>query len=200
MEYVGKVPVPDEDQLGPAMLLLNPMQRAFVIAMVETGGDSARAAATMAGYANSNGQSSMRLSHNPKVQAAIKEEAEARVRGGLLLGASVLQEIARDPMHKDRLKAALALMDRGGMAIVTEHRMTIDDRRNDKEVVARILQLAAQAGMDGPKLLKEYGVVDAEFTEIPATPAEPLTRMTTKLLTEIKQEVAPTTAGLEDLF
>jgi len=179
--------VPDEAHLGPAMLALTPLQRGFVIALVETGGKSDAGAARLAGYGGTDAscwQAGHRLAHNPKVQLAIREEADRRLRAGALLGASALIEIASDIMHKDRYKAAESLLNRAGLLVETQHRVIVeDDRRTEQEIVAAITLMAKRNNLDPRKLLG-YDVkdvaVEGEFTEV--------------------DDAAPSADGLEDLL
>jgi len=162
------------------MRALTENQRAFVMTYLETGGTNATRAAIAAGYGGSDGSAAVaahRLVHNPKVQAAIKEIAEGRIRAGVLLGASVLLEIAGDPGHKDRLRAAEALMDRGGMLLVRETKVTVEHKDPSVEAtIARIRMMAEAMNMDPRPLLTHAGVpqdiIDAEFSVVQTTPTE----------------------------
>ncbi len=174
-------PIVDTDGLGPHMLELTPQQRAFVLAMLDTGGQDNSKAASLAGYGGDNPGSDRvqahRLAHSPKVLAAIKEEANKRLHSGAILGASVLIEIARDVCHKDRYKAASELLSRGGLIMATEHKITVE-RKDDQAMIAKITALATQLGLDPKQLLGQAApTIDAEF-----------------------EDVTPTAAGLEDLL
>lgn len=155
---------------GPAMAALTKRQQSFVRAMLEVGGragDYARCAlaAGFTGSPNVIRVTAHRLAHDTKVLAALKEEADKRIRSGALLGASVLLEIASDQMHKDRFRAATELLDRSGLMVITEHKVTVDhSNSSEKEMVARIADMAAQLGIDPKRLLGGY--VEAEFTEV----------------------------------
>lgn len=183
----SNVLVPDESHLGPAMKALPAARRRFVVALLDTGGTNNTRAAGLAGYGGTEAARKVaghRLAHHPKVQAAIREEANKRLHSGSILGASVLMEIAANPQHKDRYKAAVELLNRGGLIVETQHRVTVTDERSDDEIKARVVLLAEKFGMDPAKLLgasassvkTEPDVVDAEFEEV------------------------GTDAGLEDLF
>lgn len=166
-------PISNTDGLGPAMIDLLPKQRAFVVAMLETGGQNNTKAAQIAGYSLDNYDAARatawRLAHDPKILAAIKEEANRRLHSGAILGASVLLEIANDPTHKDRFKAASELLSRGGLVMATEHKITVE-RRDDKGMIDKITVLAAQLGLDPRKLLGNAApAVDAEFEDVTAT-------------------------------
>lgn len=168
--------VPPEGKLGPAMQALSPPQRAFVIALLETGARDDHLAAKMAGYGGTDGATrvaAFRLAHNPKVQAAIKEEADRRLRAGAILAASALVDIASDTRHKDRYKAAVELLNRAGLIVQTEHKVIVEDNRLTDEIEAGIIALAQRLNVDPTKLLgtqskaaRKAEAVDAEFTEV----------------------------------
>jgi hypothetical protein len=169
------VTVPDESALGPAMRACNVNQRAFVIALLETGGSSKKLAAKMAGYGlsdNASGSAGSSLSRHPKVLAALKEEADRRIRSGAVLAASVLLEIAEDPLHKDRFKAAQELLNRSGLIVETQHRVVVEDQRSTDEIERRILTLAEKLGIDPVKLLGYVpatggtDIIDGECTDV----------------------------------
>ncbi len=157
---------------GPALALLTHRQQTFVRAMLETGGQDHTRAARMAGYTGNDNcmrVTAHRLAHDTKVLAALKEEADKRIRSGALLGASVLIEIAGDTMHKDRFRAATELLNRAGLQVVTEHKVTVTNSGDEKAMIERIASMASQLGLDSKKLLG--GFVEAEFTEVAALPA-----------------------------
>ncbi len=169
-------PVVDTDGLSPAMLEINPQQRAFVYAMLDTGGNNPSHATRLAGYSASSTNvvhvTTYRLMHNPLILAAMKEEANRRLHSGVILGASVLVEIAKDPLHKDRLKAAQALLGHSGLVVAQEHRV-IHENKDDKAMIDKITILAQQLGLDPRKLLGNAApasmVTDAEFTDVTPT-------------------------------
>jgi phage terminase small subunit len=174
------IPDPPEDALGPAMLALTPPRRRFVVALLETGTDDNSLAASMAGFGgtqDSKWQAGHRLSRDPKVQAAIKEEADRRLRGGMILAASALREIVASPTHKDRFKAAVELLNRGGLIVQTEHKVIVEDNRLSDEIEAGIIAMAQRIGVDPTRLLgsnskaaqkanAKEAAIDGEYTEV----------------------------------
>jgi phage terminase small subunit len=170
--------VPDECDLGPAMLALTKPQQAFVTAVMLDGGKNYKAAALIAGYGgnpNAAHVSAHHLMRNPKVLAAIREEADRRLRSGVALASSTLVELCGDVSQSGsvRLKAAEALLDRGGLLLVKEHVVHHEDNRATKEVREMILSLAKANNLD----IKKLGVddpVDAEFTELSSEGLEDL--------------------------
>lgn len=170
------VPMKGTGAPGPAMSALSTRQQAFVRYMLQTGGQNAKRCAAAAGYTgndNTMAVTAHRLAHDEKVLAALKEEADKRIRSGAILGASVLAEIAGDVTHKDRLKAAIELLNRAGLLTATlhkhEHAVTVTNTADEKAQIARITEMAAKLGVDPKKLLG--GFIDAEFSEVEALPA-----------------------------
>lgn len=166
----SNITVPQD--LGPAMRACTEGQRKFVLALLDTGGGNYTKAAEIAGYAGTPGSirvTGHQLAHHPKVIAAAREEADRRLRGGAILGASVMIEIASDPMHKDRFKAADRLLGSAGLNLETVSRHIIEDHRSDNELLLAIAAIAKKNGLDPSKLLGrplETEVVDAEFSEV----------------------------------
>lgn len=167
----GNLPDIPTDNLGEAMLAITPNQRRFVVALLETGGTDETLAARMAGYGGTDiaaRTAAYRLAHNPKVQAAIREEADRRLRAGAVLGASAIREIAGDKMHKDRFKAAVELLNRSGLIVETQHRLTIEkvDNRSVDQIKNDIAKRLAQLykGKEIPAEL--LPPMDVEFVEV----------------------------------
>jgi hypothetical protein len=165
--------VPNAEDCGPAMRACSPNERAFVVALVESGGTNHTLSAIHAGIGGNPDASktaAYRIMQRPRVHAAIREEADKRLRGGAILAASVLIEIASDPMHKDRFKAAENLLNRAGLMVENVSRHIIEDHRSDNELLMAIAMIAKKNGLDPSKLLgkplEKANVVDAEFTEV----------------------------------
>jgi phage terminase small subunit len=150
------------------MLLLTQAQRGFVIAMLETGGQDHTKAAVLAGFGNNvdvANVSAARMMRQPKILAAIREEADRRLKSGAILGASVLIEIMQDTRHKDRFKAAQEVLNRAGLMVEQTHRVIHEDHRTDAEVKRSLALLLGKYGVDAAKVLGG-DVVDAEFSEV----------------------------------
>jgi len=164
------IELPAVQDLGPAMRELSEPQRRFVLAMVEMGTDNYTAAARVAGYGGTDGATLVaahRLSHNPAVQAAIREEADRRLRAGAILAASALIEIVADKSHKDRFKAADRLLERAGMLVENINRTIVEDHRTDKEIEQAIILMARRNGLDPQKLLgRPLAPIEGEFEEV----------------------------------
>ena len=184
------IKVEHRENLGPAMRALRPRQRRFVVALLHLGGIGARQnaeAAREAGYTGDRltiTRTAHRLAHDPMVLAAIEEEGRKRLHAGIITATSALVEIASDPLHKDRLKAAGMVLDRVGMHATTEHRvLTAHVGGGDKAMIGRIRDLAAQLGVDPVKLLgydpssapaaHAEETVEAEYEEVEDWTAAP---------------------------
>lgn len=147
---------------GIAMSALTGRQKKFVWALLQNGASTtaARKAATTAGYEPEYGYQLMR---DPRVLAAIREEATKTVAGAALTGVQVMLDIALDMDHKDRFRAAKELAALNGFTaeqkIVVEH---IDSGMRDK--ITEVRKLAEQLGLDPRLLIERTGlVIDAEF-------------------------------------
>ena len=164
---------------GPAMRACNDRQRRFVISLLETGSDNYTLAARMAGYSGTGNTISVtayRLSHDPKIQAAIQEEAKRRIQAGLILATSTLMVHVKNADAKVSLKAIEMILNRGGIHAQSEHKVTVEHTMNEDEMVRSIQVMAKQMGVDPAKLLGDAGyaltdqsnVVEGEFVEVVA--------------------------------
>lgn len=159
---------------GKEFLALNDRQQKFVIAMCETGGKDHTLCAEMAGYSGNKDTlyvTAHRLAHDEKVLRALREEADRRVRSGAILGASVLIEIANDPTHKDRFRAADRLLERAGLLVVQTNKNVIEHTVNEEDLKARIARAARELGLDPKVFLGASAAalpapIDAEFTVV----------------------------------
>lgn len=143
---------------GPAMGRLSEKQRAFVRAALEFPTAKGEALSRKAGYQNSAlGHRVMAhgLLHNNKIIEAMDEETRKRLRFGGFVGVARLVQIAQSPKHKDHFRALEALADRGGFGASMKVDVAVDDRRpkTDAQKRARIVELAAQLGVDVERLM-----------------------------------------------
>lgn len=171
------ITIPEDSDLGPAMKGLSPLQRNFVYALVEMGGNATNAAGA-AGYCADTPEGEMKrrnlssigsqLMRKPAVAAAIQEESKKRLLTGTFLAVQKLLDLMDNPSASVALRAANALLDRAGMGPTSEHKVVVEHNRTDREIIERITALAEARGLD-PKLFlgQKAAVVDAEFTEIP---------------------------------
>lgn len=158
----------DRSHDGPKMALLEPMQRKFVLLMLSTTpseGQEGRCALA-AGYAHT--QSGYNLMRNAKVIDALHEESAKKVLAAAQIGVMVMVEVALDPLHKDRYKAAKDLAAMSGFSPISKQEIKVEHgQTDDKAKIARIVENAQRLGLDPAVLLGRAGiVVDAEFTVI----------------------------------
>jgi phage terminase small subunit len=159
---------PEERQHdGPALRALTDQQYKFVEEFAEqpSGPDAARNAAKRAGY---NSSYAAQLMRHPRILAAIRELAGTRIQANALSGMLVAEEIAQDPTHKDRLKAAKWLAELAGFTVVSQQEISVKHENTDtaamRAELTRLLATVPQAN----KLLTNAGleVIDAEFTPV----------------------------------
>lgn len=176
---MGELTIPDVYRFGPAMSALPEKQRRFVLAYNNAGGGNATEAGRVAGYAEGEGLrvQAHRLLHNPAVQEAMREDLKARFVGDIAFARDVIKDIAQNPGHKDRHKAAVTLLHHGGLVERTqvEHTGTVTLTVDQK--AEQVRQLAAQLGRNAAEFLPKELITDADYAENP-----------------------PTSAGLEDLL
>jgi hypothetical protein len=171
----NKVIMDDAFEAGPAMAVLTPLQRKYVLAMACDPFATPAEWARVAGYKESpNGNVRVQghyLSHNPKIEAAIQEVSRAMLyREGPMLAAAGLLMIARNKNHPKHLRALETLANRVGLHETTEHTVKVEHTDLTGAAMAeRIMALAAKHGMDPEKLLggNSAPAVDAEFTVVP---------------------------------
>jgi hypothetical protein len=126
--------------MGPAMSSLNKRQRGFVDAMFTVGISCAKAARA-AGYSDADF-----LMRNPKVVAAIREEA---LRRPLLPAChKALEKIVRNPEHKDHFAAIKYAQGLAGVVptVKTEVVVKMDPASLKTELAAAIELLQSVAG------------------------------------------------------
>ena len=142
---------------------LNPREVKFIANLLH--GMAKGDAAVAAGYpARSAGVSASRLLNREGVLKALRDGAERRLTAGVAIGANVLIELAEKAKSEDvRLRAAAALLDRGGLPLVKQSEVThrLIDERSDAELRARLAELEREEGRGR--------IIDVEA--VPALPA-----------------------------
>jgi hypothetical protein len=156
---------PPAHEPGSALAALSPQMQAWVIAKVQQGVTN-REAARIAGYAGNNhvlDGVGYRCAHDPRVQAALFEQATLAMRASSAVAIRVVEEILIDANaeRKDRLRAAEMILSRTGFNSVSEQRITVD-RQTEAQKVAEIVALSRRLGID-PAALLGPEVTDAEF-------------------------------------
>ena len=111
-----------------------------------------------------SGTEAWNLAHTPKMQAAILDAARKTMRAGTAAATRLLLETVEDEgiERKDRLKAALAVLDRGGIPAVS---------RTEVQPTAGTMADAALVGFAGALLARfarapERVVNPADITDI----------------------------------
>lgn len=169
----------EEGKLGPAMLALpTDGMRAFVYAMLDTGGQNQMLCAKESGYTGNERTLAVtghRLAHDERVQAAIQEEARRRMNAGAILAVNTVLSIAANSAHKDQLRAATAILDRTGLNATTEHKVTVERSEDERAMIREIMEYGKKFNLDIKALLGAQGIdlaaIEGEFTEI-APPAK----------------------------
>jgi phage terminase small subunit len=165
--------LPDEDEsaLGPAMLKLNRRQREFVRGVVS--GLSQTEAVSRAGYEGTRevqAITGVRLGHHPGVQAAILEEGIKVVRSEGPKAIAVLSSIASnaEARDRDRITAAVALLDRGGFGASTSHRVDVHHHEPSREEVrARLAAACDELGFTAEMKARALKVNAIELDQQP---------------------------------
>jgi hypothetical protein len=177
-----------DENCGPAMKALTPLQRRFVLAIKEVGSGRWLRAAKIAGYQGDDHVLSVtgsNLGHNPKITAALVEIGGYTMQSIANEATAAVLSVLEAPMQNKgalKLKAALAVLDRIGLGIKTEHTVNINKTETSTEKM--ILEVRAQLAKN-PNLIhelplpiqklladqtKKEAAIDAEFTEVTTDP------------------------------
>lgn len=150
---------------GKAMAALTADRQAFVKNMLKLGPDkrAAQMAAAAAGYKNP--VYGYELMREEGIIAAIREEATKTLAGAALMGVQVMIEVAQDPTHKDRYKAAKDLAAINGFT--AEQKIVVEHLNPDtKAMIRQIGEMAEQMGLDPRQLIASAGIIDAEYSVV----------------------------------
>lgn len=161
---------------GAAMLALpTDRHRDFVRALyqVKPGHGSGVKAAKLAGFGTSSSSAqsmatiASRLLHDERVQQAIAEEDQKRIRGTAPRAISALQRLVEDPKHRDHARGIAMVLDRVHPAtqVVKHEHDASPVLMATATVLARIHELARLAGIDPsrmPPLLEARAVSKSE--------------------------------------
>lgn len=162
---------------GPKFTALpNDRWRRFVLALFELGHKNYTRAYMAAGFKSDNYEAcqacSSRLAHDARIQEAILEEAQRRIKGLVPMAMKTVEELMENEATKDEVRAKLALdlMDRAGLSSVKEQKTTVEFIGADPQRIHRLKLIAEQTGVPFEKLVGERIAalappVDAEFTE-----------------------------------
>lgn len=129
-------------QLPELVALPNDRMRAFVWQYAHNG-QNITLAALEAGYSKSWAHAnSWQLMRRDDVTAALGALAKQMVKEGAFIGLQGAIVVARDPTHKNHLKACFGLMDRGGLGpqaelhVRHEKVLTAEDRLNMAKAIS----------------------------------------------------------------
>jgi hypothetical protein len=153
-------------RFGPAMTSLTDKQRAFVIAWNNAGGKNAAEAARTAGYADSgpSGASARNVAHklllDPRIQAAVIEDARARFVGTIADDLHSLSQIAGNPQHKRQLDAIKMRLHHAGM--IETVKMEVE-HKVDPTLAQKLDELKRLAAITGDDI---SDIVDADFEDV----------------------------------
>ena len=155
-KFISK-PDKEDEHLGPAMRELTALQRNFVKAYILSPTAHGTDIARTAGYAGNNKTMSVtayHTSHNPKVLAAIREELEKSFSADAAVGRRVLLEVALDKEHPQQIKAAEALLNRGGFPATSAQKIHVTHSDlTGPAMIERITALCLELSLDPQKLL-----------------------------------------------
>lgn len=168
-----------QPELGPAMRALpNDRWRKVVDILLSQGKRDATAAVRAAGYVGTPDglrTTAYRLMHDERMQKAIHEEGQKRLKGVMLaLALDVHQELLENPQTEPaaRLKAVQMVYDRAGMHAVAEERRVVEHIGSDPDSLKRIEQLAKSLGLTHEQLKRLVGNRVGVNMEVPTTDAE----------------------------
>jgi len=159
----------DAGMLGPEMLRLTGRQRRFVRLILEYPTAPLWKIMRHAGYGTeTSSNASLRvmgcsLVHNERILAAMREETSRAIPRGAMVGIAGLIEIATDKRSPDRLKACIALADRGGFGPKTEHKVIVE-RTDEGRMLEFAERLANELGIRREKLVGP-NVIDGKATK-----------------------------------
>jgi phage terminase small subunit len=138
---------PEGTDWGPCMKALrSDRHRAFVLALyaIRPGYGANVKAAKMAGFGTdrttAKGWSVIAscLAHDEKIQAAMREEDQKRIRASAPRAVRALSNLVEDPEHRDHCRAIGMVLDRTH-PIETQHTITVNHRiDHDAEAVAQL--------------------------------------------------------------
>lgn len=145
-------------EYGPAMKALpTDRHRRFVEALyaVKPGHGAQVRAARLAGWGKPESTPetmsviASRLAHDERVQAALREEDQKRLRAAAPRAISALQNLVESPSHRDHARGIAMLLDRVHPS-ETSHKVKVEHEagpsmRAVASVTARIMELAARA-------------------------------------------------------
>ena len=171
-------------QEGPAMQKLNERRKAFVRNYVERGNRNAAQAYKDAGYTCKNDQvarvNGCIVLHHIDVQEAIREYSLAQLVSLAPIATKVMCDVLDNPQVDAavRVKAAIGVWDRAGMAAKTEHKVTVERTGSDPQKIAEARKLVETLGLSNEQVAALFGknkapvILDASYKEIEKSGSE----------------------------
>lgn len=142
--------------LGPKMRALRDDRRRLFVLWMVRGAPSAAAAARAAGYSDKSEGAKVQAHHlmqDPHILEALHETSEKFMHSLVPRAVHALGRLINDPSHPGHVKALDMLLSRTGFVASTEHKVTVEDRRDPAVLLERVKQLSAQLGIDPAVLL-----------------------------------------------
>lgn len=150
MANVVPIESPNSDDLGPAMLALDDKRRRFVVGWVRNRGKNAAAVARASGFSDKSEGAKVqafRLLRQPKILAALKEEAERQLDATAALAILHLGGLVEHKDPKVQQAAIDSVLDRKGFGRRTTQDIRVEhvDTRSTAELLAEVRRLTGGA-------------------------------------------------------
>lgn len=154
---------PDPADLGPSMLALTPLQRRFVLGWVRSRGKNGARIARAAGYSDAGEAAKVKahyLLRNPRILAALREEADRHLDGIAVLAVLGLGDLINSKNEKTRQVAVDSVLDRTGYGRQSQHKVQVEhtDARSTTELMALVEKYRAGRALPAP--------IEGEFKEV----------------------------------
>lgn len=133
----------------PELAKLSEKMQRFVWEWTHNGCDGGKAA-TAAGYAKT---SAFHFLKRQDVIDAITALTDRMLHATTIPAIVALEEVVKDPFHKDRVKAALAILNRTGWPEVQEHRVKVEKVPDEQAMIEAAIGMAKKLGIDPAQLL-----------------------------------------------
>lgn len=154
------------------MKKLTEREQVFVMAVMNQGlKKNYTKAARLAGYEGTENYLkflAFKLAHSTSISAAIVEQTRSQARVATSAAMAYLEGTLKNPRIKaaDKIKAATAILDRGGLHALSEVKRDEAEVAKDKaDTLTKIVRLAKLLGID-PKALAGRMEVDAEQMKV----------------------------------
>lgn len=158
--------------MGPALAALTGRQRQFVEAFADV--RSYKVAGAAAGM---TGMQAYEFAHSAGGQAAILEVVRKGMRVGTAAATKLLIDTIEDEKvdRKDRLKAALAVLDRGGVPSVTEQKIEVTRPMSREDKLRLLVDYAKVTGQDPRELIGN--LADSDPRDVRVLDAVPIEKV-----------------------